>query len=82
MKICRIFLLQVRDAGVGTLETGDAALPGLLVTRERVTVTGLVTGVSMMVTRAAEEIWCVAQITASSSEHTTMKRTTAVRSLW
>merc|ERR1719317_1210571 len=41
----------------------------------------LVMGVNMMVMRAAEEIWCVAQTTASSLEHTSIQRMTAARIL-
>ena len=72
---------QVRDAGAGILETGDVALPRILVTRERVTVTGLVTGVIMMVTGAAEGIWCAGPTTASSLGHTSIPRMTAAKTL-
>ena len=63
------------------MEKGVAAPLRPLVMRVRVTVTGLVTGASMTVTRAAGEIWCVDPITASSSVHTITKRMTAVRDL-
>ena len=49
-------------------------------TRVRVIVMVLVTEVTMTVTEAAEEIWCVGPTTASSLELTTMRRMTAVRS--
>ena len=60
-------------------KAGGAALLRPLVTRGRVTVTGPVTGVSMMVTLGAGEIWCAGQITARSSDIIIMKRTTAAR---
>ena len=48
-------------------------------TRVRVTVTVLEMAVTMTATGAAEEIWCVAQITARSLVTTIMKRTIAAR---
>ena len=48
-------------------------------TRVRVTVTVLEMAVTMTATGAAEEIWCVAQITARSLVTSTMRRMTAVR---
>ena len=48
-------------------------------TRARVTVTVLVMAATMTGTGAAEEIWCVAQITARSLVTSTMRRMTAVR---
>ena len=48
-------------------------------TRVRVTVTVLEMGATMTATGAAEEIWCVAQITARSLVTTIMKRTIAAR---
>ena len=75
------FFIQRKSAVGGTITAGDAALLTTLVTLERVIVTVLVMGVSMMVMRAVEEIWCVAQTTASNLELTTMRRMTAVRSL-
>ena len=62
-------------------KAGDAAPLRPLVTRERVTVTDPGTGASMMATPVAGVTWCVAPITASSSELIIMRRTTAVRSL-
>ena len=50
-------------------------------TRERVTVTGLVTGVIMMVTGAAGGIWCAGQTTARSLDTSTMRKMTAARNL-
>ena len=58
----------------------DAAHQRILVTRERVTVTGLVTGGRMMVTGAAGGIWCVGPTTARSLDIIIMKRMTAAKS--
>ena len=58
------FFIQGKSAVGGTITAGDAALLTTLVTLERVIVTVLVMEVSMMVTRAAREIWCVAPTTA------------------
>ena len=60
-------------------KAGGAAPPRPLVTRGRVTVTGPVTGDSMMVTPGAGVTWSVDQITARSSDIIIMKRTTAAR---
>ena len=60
---------------------GGAALPRTRVGREKETVTGLVTGASMMVTPAAVATWSAGPTTASSSEHFTMRRMTAARTL-
>ena len=62
-------------------KAGGAAPPRPLVTRGRVTVTGPVTGDSMMVTPGAGVTWCAGQTTASSSGLIIMRRTTVVRSL-
>ena len=59
----------------------DVALLRTLVTRVRVIVMVLVMEVTMTVTEAAEEIWCVAPTTASSLEHTSIPRMTAARIL-
>ena len=75
------FFIQRKSAVGGTITAGDAALLTTLVTLERVIVTVLVMEVSMMVMRAVEEIWCVAQTTASSLEHTSIPRMTAARIL-
>ena len=64
-----------------TITAGDVVLLTILVTLERVTVTGLVMGASMTVTPAVGGIWCAGQTTASSSEHTITRRMTAVRGL-
>ena len=61
-------------------KAGDVAPLRILVTRVRVTVTGLVTVDRMMVTRAAEGIWCAGPTTARSLDTTIMKRMTAVKS--
>ena len=61
------------------METGGAAPLRPLVTRGRVTVTDPGTGASMMVTPAVGGTWCVAQITARSSDIIIMRRTTAAR---
>ena len=58
----------------------DVALLRTLVTRVRVIVMVLVMEVTMTVTEAAEEIWCVAPTTARSSVISTMRRMTAARS--
>ena len=74
-------MIQGKSAVEETITADDAALLTILVTLERVTVMGQVTGGSTMVTRGAEEVWCVAQITASSLEHTFIPRMTVVRIL-
>ena len=56
---------------------GGAALPRTRVGREKETVTGLVTGASMMVTPAAVATWSAGATTAGSLATTTMRRTTA-----
>ena len=63
----------------GIITVRGAALLMPLVTRVRVTVTGLVMAARMTATGAAEEIWCVALITARSLVTTIMKRTIAAR---
>ena len=60
---------------------GDVALLRILVTTVRVTVTGLGTGVIMMVIEAARGIWCAGRTTVKSSDTFTMRRMTAVRNL-
>ena len=65
----------------GIITVRDAALLMPLVTRVRVTVTGLEMAARMTATGAAEEIWCAAPTTARSSVCTTTRRTTAVRGL-
>ena len=64
-----------------TITAGVAAPLTILVTLERVTVTGLVTGASMTVTRAAGGIWCAGPTTASSLGHTSIPRMTAAKTL-
>ena len=59
---------------------GDVALLRILVTRERVTVTGLVMEGRMMVTGAAGGIWCAGPTTARSLDTIIMKRMTAAKS--
>ena len=71
----------MKSAVEETITAGDVVLLTILVTLERVTVTGLVMGGSMMVMRAAVGIWCAGQTTASSSEHTSIPRMTAAKTL-
>ena len=59
----------------------DAALLLTPVMRVRVTVTGLVMEVIMMVTGAAGGIWCVGPTTVRNLDTFTMRRMTAVRNL-
>ena len=70
---------QTRDVRGGTTTGGGAAPPRLHASMARVTVTGLVTGVIMMVTGAAGGIWCAGQTTARNLDTFTMRRMTAVR---
>ena len=65
----------------GIITVRGAALLMPLVTRVRVTVTGLVMAARMTATGAAEEIWCAGQTTARSSVSTSTRRMTAVRNL-
>ena len=71
----------MKSAVEETITAGVAAPLTILVTLERATVTGLVTGASMTVTLDVGEIWCVGPTTASSLELTITRRMTAVRDL-
>ena len=71
----------MKSAVEETITAGDVALLTILVTLERVTVTGLVTGASMTEMLDARGIWCAGQTTARSSVSTSMRRMTAVRNL-
>ena len=71
---------QVRDAVVVTTTVRDVAPRTIPVRRVRATVTALATEVSMMAMPAARVLWCAGVTTVSSSELTTTRRTTAVRS--
>merc|ERR1712088_1299772 len=73
-------LPQVRDAVVATTTVRDVAPRTIPVRRVGATVTALATEVSMMVMPAARVLWCAGVTTVSSSELTTTRRTTAVRS--
>ena len=61
-------------------KAGDVALLRILVTRVRVTVTGLVMEDRMTVTGAVRGIWCAGLTTARSLDTIIMKRTTAAKS--
>ena len=74
-------LFKVSDVLGEIIMVGGAALHNTRVTRARVTVTGLVTGASMTGTPAAVATWSAGATTASSLEHSTMRRMTAARSL-
>ena len=71
----------MKSAVEETITADVAALQTILVTSERGIVTDPVTGGSMMVTRGAGVTSCAAQITASSSDHTSIPRMTAVKIL-
>ena len=71
----------MKSAVEETITAGDVVLLTILVTLERVTVTGLVTGASMTEMLDVEGIWCAGQTTASSSEHTSIPRMTAAKTL-
>ena len=71
--------VQVRDVPGEIIMARDAALLRTLVTRVRVIVMVLVTEVTMTVTEAAEEIWCVGPTTARNLVITTTRRMTAAR---
>ena len=71
----------MKSAVEETITAGDVVLLTILVTLERVTVTGLVTGASMTEMLDAGGIWCADPITALSLEHTSIPRMTAAKTL-
>ena len=71
----------MKSAVEETITAGDVALLTILVTLERVTVTGLVTGASMTEMLGVRGIWCAGQTTARNSDFISMRRMTAARNL-
>ena len=68
---------KARSAAGGTTRAGGAAVLTVPVMSARATVTARMTGVSMTATEGAGLAWCAGATTASSSEPTSTRRTTA-----
>ena len=74
-----LFLFKERNAAAGTTKAGGVVLPPVPAMSARETVTGRATEVNMTATEAAGRASSVGATTASSSELTSIPRTTAVR---